>query len=143
MALREPIVVNERIVVPEGAIEVRAVASSGPGGQNANKVASKIQMRIDLAQIGLTPDELERVRRSLSSRVDADGRLLVVSQATRDQEKNARDAGEKAAALIRAALVRPKTRRMTRPTKGSKERRQVEKRRRSQRLKERRVGDDF
>ena len=73
--------VNDRIVVPEAAIETKAVRASGPGGQNVNKLATKIQMRVDLGRvIGLEGDELARVREFLKSRLDADGRLFVMSQ---------------------------------------------------------------
>lgn len=134
--------VNDRIVVPDAAIESKAVRSGGPGGQNVNKLATKIQMWIDLNRIlGFVGDELPRVREFLKSRLDADGRLLVMSQETRDQARNREDCAAKAAALIRAAIVRPKVRRATRPTRASKERRVEAKRHRSERLRERRVDD--
>ncbi len=136
------IVVNERVVVPESAVEAKAVRSGGPGGQNVNKVASKIQMWIDLAQItGLEEGELWRLREFLKSRLDGDGRLLVMSQETRDQARNREDCAAKAAELIRAALVRPKHRRRTRPTHASKLRRVEQKRHRSEKLRDRRVDD--
>src|SRR5207244_1464606 len=107
--------VNDRVVVPDSALETKAVRASGPGGQNVNKLATKIQMRVDLDRIlGLEADDLPRVREFLKSRLDAEGRLLVMSQETRDQARNREDCALKAAALIRAALVRPKPRRRTR-----------------------------
>lgn len=136
------IVVDAGVVIPESAVETRAVRSSGPGGQNVNKLATKIQMRIDLDQVrGLTADDVARVRLFLASRLDRDGRLQVSSQATRDQARNREDCAAKAAELLRAALVRPKTRRRTRPTRASKERRFEEKRRHADRLRERRIED--
>jgi ribosome-associated protein len=136
------IIVNERIVVPDAAIETRAVRASGPGGQHVNKTASKIQMWIDLGRIaGFYPDELPRVREFLKSRLDADGRLLVMSQETRDQMRNREDCAAKAAELIRAALVRPKVRRPTKPTRASKDRRVEAKRRRAGHLRDRQVED--
>jgi ribosome-associated protein len=136
------IIVNDRITVPDAAIETRAVRSSGPGGQNVNKTASKIQMWIDLGRItGFMPDELPRVREFLKSRLDADGRLLVMSQETRDQMRNREDCAAKAAQLIRAALIRPKVRRPTRPTRASKERRVEAKRHRAGQLRDRRIDD--
>lgn len=136
------IVVNDRILVPEAAIETRAVRASGPGGQHVNKTASKVQMWIDLNGIvGYVGDELARAREFLKSRLDADGRLLVMSQETRDQSRNREDCAAKAAELLRAALVRPKVRRPTRPTRASKERRVEAKRRRSERLRDRNVDD--
>ena len=136
------IVINDRVVVPDAAIETKAVRASGPGGQHVNKTASKIQMWIDLGRVaGFTPEELPRVREFLKSRLDADGRLLVMSQETRDQMRNREDCAAKAAGLLRAALVRPKFRRPTRPTRASKERRVEAKRHRADRLRERRVDD--
>ena len=136
------IVVNDRVVVPEAAIETKAVRSGGPGGQNVNKLATKIQAWIDLAQItGLYPGELERIREFLKSRLDADGRLLVMSQLTRDQARNREDCAAKAADLLRAALLRPKLRRKTRPTYASKQRRVEEKRHRAGQLRDRRIDD--
>lgn len=136
-----PIVVNDRLTVPESAIEVRAVRASGPGGQHVNKTASKIQMRVDLGGLGLEPEVLARVRDFLRSRLDADGRLLVASQATRDQSRNIEDAAARVAELFRAALVPPKVRKRTKPSRAAKERRREEKRRRSERLRQRRVDD--
>lgn len=134
--------VNDRILIPDAAIESKAVRSSGPGGQNVNKLATKIQMWIDLGRIvGLVGDEPARVREFLKSRLDGDGRLLVSSQETRDQARNREDCAAKAAALIRAALVRPKVRRATKPTRASKERRVEAKRRRAERLRDRHVDD--
>lgn len=133
---------NERVVVPEAAVETKAVRSSGPGGQNVNKLATKIQMRVDLGLVvGLFPDELARVREFLKSRLDADGRLFVMSQETRDQARNREDCAAKVVQLLRAALVRPRVRRPTRPTRASKERRIEAKRRQRDRLQDRRVDD--
>jgi len=137
-----PIVVSDRVSVPESAIEWKAVRSSGPGGQNVNKLSTKIQMWIDLNQVqGLAPDEPARVSDFLKSRLDAVGRLLVSCQETRDQAQNVELCRAKVAELIRAALVRQKTRKRTRPTRASKQRRVEEKRRRSERLQNRRAED--
>jgi ribosome-associated protein len=137
-----PIVVSARVSVPESAIEWKAVRSSGPGGQNVNKLATKIQMWIDLSQIsGLSPDEPALVAEFLKSRLDAAGRLLVSCQETRDQSQNVELCRVKVAELIAAALVRQKTRRRTRPSRASKQRRVEEKRRRSERLRDRRADE--
>ncbi len=129
--MSETIVVNDAIRVPAWAITVHASRSSGPGGQNVNKVATKIDLRVDLHGIeGLTEPARERLRRLAAHRLDAEGRLVVTSQATRSQAENLVDAREKVRALIEAALVRPKSRRPTRPTTTSREARIEGKKRR-------------
>ncbi len=134
--------VNDRVVVPEAALETKAVRASGPGGQNVNKLATKIQMRVDLDRIlGFEGDDLARVRSFLKSRLDAEGRLLVMSQETRDQARNREDCAAKVAELLRAALFRPKVRRRTRPTRASKERRVEAKRHHSERLRQRHIEE--
>ena len=134
--------VNERVSVPESAVETKASRASGPGGQNVNKLATRIQMWVDLAGIvGLAGDEPARVREFLKSRLDADGRLLVSSQETREQARNRDDCERKVVELLRAALVRPKVRRRSKPTYASKLRRIESKRRQSDRLRDRRVDD--
>jgi len=136
------IVVNERITVPDAAIESKAVRASGPGGQNVNKLATKIQMWIDLDRIlGWTTEELLRARGFLKSRLDGDGRLLVSSQETRDQSRNREDCASKVADLLRASLVRQKVRRPTKPTWASKQRRVEAKRRDAGHRRDRRVED--
>src|SRR5947209_5002426 len=136
------VVVNARVVVPPAAVETRAVRSSGPGGQNVNKTATKIQMWIDLAALeGLEPGELDRMRAFLASRLDARGRLLVSSQETRDQARNLEDAARRAGELLRAALKRPAVRRRTRPTRSSVEKRLRQKRRRTGTLANRRLDE--
>ena len=136
------IVVNERITVPDAAIESKAVRASGPGGQNVNKLATKIQMWIDLDRVvGFVGDELFRARAFLKTRLDGDGRLLVSSQETRDQSRNREDCASKVAELIRAAIVRQKPRRPTKPTWASKQRRVEAKRRDAGHRRDRRVED--
>jgi ribosome-associated protein len=133
-----------RYVVPGDELSWSAVRASGPGGQNVNKVSSKVELRFDLARTRSLPDEVRRRLVSLAgSRVTTDGVLHITSQLTRDQRKNLEDAREKLAALVRAALHVPRARRATRPTAGSERRRLDEKRRRGERKKQRTVrGDD-
>jgi ribosome-associated protein len=119
--MNETIVVTDAVRIPERALTVRAVRASGPGGQNVNKVATKIELRVDLDAIeGLAADARARLDLLVRHRLDAEGRLLVTSQATRNQARNADDAREKVAALVRAALVPPRLRRKTRPTAAAK-----------------------
>lgn len=134
--------VNDRVLVPDAAVETKAVRSSGPGGQNVNKLATKIQMWVDLGRVvGFVGDEPVRVREFLKSRLDGDGRLLVSSQETRDQARNREDCNAKVAGLIRAALIRPKVRRPTRPTRASKDRRVEAKRREAGHRRDRQIED--
>jgi len=138
-----PLAVNARISIPESAVETRFVRSSGPGGQSVNKVSSKVQMWIDLDRLaGATPEDLALIRVKLATRLDAAGRLMVSSQTTRDQGRNLADAAVRAADLIRAALVRPKIRRATKPTRASREKRLEAKRHRARHRGDRRVEDD-
>lgn len=134
--------INDSILVPDAAMSWKAVRSGGPGGQNVNKVASKVEMRIVLEAIeGLHPEARERLRHLVRNRLDGEGRWLIVSDLTRDQLKNLEDARQKAAAVVRQALVRPKTRHATKPTRGSQERR-LEAKKRTSALKQRRRGED-
>jgi len=130
--MAEPIVVTPGVVVPAAALTLHTSRSSGPGGQNVNKVASKVELRVDLDRVeGLSEDARKRLGVLADGRLDAEGRLLVVSQRTRDQHRNLEDAREKVRTLLRRALIRPRTRRPTRATAASKVRRLAEKKRRS------------
>jgi ribosome-associated protein len=130
--MAEPIRIAKGILVPEAALEWRAVRSSGPGGQNVNKVASKVELRVDLGAVtGLSGPARARLRALAAGRLDADGRLLLTSQRTRDQIRNLEDAREKVKKLVERALRAPRPRRLTRPSPAAVERRLREKRVRS------------
>ena len=122
--------VDAHVLIPPAALEWRAVRSSGPGGQNVNKVASKVELRVDLTRItGLSDAVRARLALLAAPRLDRDGRLLVTSQRTRDQSRNLADAREKVRALVARSLATPRTRRPTAPSAAARERRLVEKHR--------------
>ena len=139
--MAEPIEVSEDVCVPAKAIQVKAVRSGGPGGQNVNKVASKVELRIDLERIeGLDDGARQRLRQAVRNQVGADGIWIIVSSLTRDQLLNLEDAREKAARAIEKSLQVPKHRTPTRPTRGSQVRRVEAKKRTAQLKQGRRSG---
>ena len=128
--MSEPIVVSESVRVPGPAIRVRAVRARGPGGQNVNRVATKVVLEVDPDGIeGLEADQRARLLALAGRHLDARGLLVVTSQATRAQARNLEDARDKVRGLVHAALRRPRRRRPTLPSRGSDERRLAAKKR--------------
>lgn len=128
--MAEPIFVAPGVVVPDEALSWKAVRASGPGGQNVNKVASKVELRVDPRLIrGLDSGARSRFEALIARRLDARGLWLVTSQRTRDQFRNLLDAREKVRALVERSLTPPLPRRRTRPTQAAERRRIREKQR--------------
>jgi ribosome-associated protein len=143
--MRLPIPIAASVVVPAHAWSWRATRSSGPGGQNVNKVASRVELRVDLAGVlGLSADAHRRLLVLARHRLDAEGRLLVSSQLTRDQSRNLDDATLKVKRLIASALVAPRIRRRTKATRSAVERRIAGKKQMGVRKRDRRPvrGED-
>ena len=125
------LILSPSLVIPDEDLEWKFIRSSGPGGQNVNKVSSAAQLRFLLPQnVSLPAAVKNRLRRLAGQKLIDDGSILFKSMSERSQEQNRRAAEGRLEELIRAALVEPKIRKKTRPTKGSKERRIESKKRR-------------
>ncbi len=117
------------LIIPERELEWVAVRSSGPGGQNVNKVSTKVELRFDFeASEALSASAKARLRALARHRLDADGRILITSQVTRTQPQNLADARARLAELVAKALVVPKKRRPTKPSRAAKRARVNDKR---------------
>lgn len=140
----EDLSITETLTIPARELEFTAVASGGPGGQNVNKVATKVLLRWDLPHSEVLPEwARERVRALAGSRrLDSEGCVLIVCSTTRSQERNLEFARERLAALIRDSLARPRTRRATRPSRAAKARRLDAKRRQGEKKQARRGADE-
>jgi len=123
--------ITPTITIDEREIHEEFVRSSGPGGQNVNKVATAVQLRFDVAESPSLPDDVkERLIRLAGRRMTEGGILIIDARRFRTQERNRQDAVERLVELIRKAAVSPKRRRRTRPSLGSKRRRLETKRHR-------------
>jgi ribosome-associated protein len=133
--------VDGRIVIPKSEVGFEFVRSSGPGGQNVNKVSSAVQLRFNLNHSQSLPKEVkERAARLAGRRLSSDGTLLIDARQYRSQKRNRQDALDRFLALLRLATVRPVKRVKTKPSRGSVMRRLESKKHRSK-IKKQRSND--
>ncbi|EGP09992.1 hypothetical protein CSIRO_0426 [Bradyrhizobiaceae bacterium SG-6C] len=122
--------VTRDITIDEKDLDIAFVRASGPGGQNVNKLSTAAQLRFDVNRISLGPDVMTRLTALAGQRMTRDGVIVIHAQRFRTQERNRADAIDRLLDLLREASIRPKPRRATKPTLGSKMRRLDGKKRR-------------
>lgn len=139
-----PIQINENLIIPAELIQVSAVRSSGPGGQNVNKVATCIELRFNPKSCDSLPEAaVQRLLEAARNRLDAEGNIIVTSQKYREQYRNLLDAYEKLKIMIIKALKPPKVRKPTAPSRAAKEKRLTGKKQHSGKKAQRRRPIDF
>ena len=140
MSADSAIVVDDSISIPRAELTFRASRAGGPGGQHVNKTSTRVELLWNLERSrAVSDDERALLREKLASRLDGAGVIRVVASAFRSQSRNREDAVVRLAALLRKALVVPKPRRATRPTRGSVEERLRAKKEKSSRKRNRRA----
>ena len=125
--------VTPQLAIDEGDVRVDFIRSSGPGGQNVNKVATAAQLRFDVLGCRTLSDPVRRrLMQQAANRINSEGVLIIDARRHRSQRMNQADAMDRLLDLLRRAATVPKPRRATRPTAGSRQRRLESKRRRSE-----------
>jgi ribosome-associated protein len=139
----DALVVGPNFVIPRAELDVKATRAGGPGGQHVNTSSTRIELRWNVRTSRAPSDaQRERLLERLAPRLDAEGTIRVVASEHRSQRQN-RDAAEaRLANMVRAALVVPKVRRATKPSRAAKAKRLDEKRKQSDKKRERRRGAD-
>jgi ribosome-associated protein len=129
MTVPEQLRINAQLAIPRRELQFTFVRSSGPGGQNVNKVASKAVLRWSVKNSSAVPDAVRgRLMTRAARQINDRGELLLTSQRYRDQGRNIDDCLEKLRQLVLAATKVPRKRKKTRPTRASKENRLGQKR---------------
>ena len=137
-ASSKDLVIHGRLTIPARDLSWSASRAAGPGGQNVNKVSTKVTLRFDLRGTeALTGTQKTRLRKLAGKRIDAQGALVIRAQAERSQRQNLERARDRLRKLIAKALVPPKRRVATKPSRASKRKRLEEKRRQAERKKAR------
>jgi ribosome-associated protein len=129
--------------IPGSEIDVEYARSGGPGGQHVNKTETKVTLRFDLTTSSLPEEVKEKLRRRLATRLTKSGELLISADAHRERTRNMDDARARFIEILERALIEPKKRKKTKPSRGAKARRLSEKRKTSEKKQGRgRVRDD-
>ncbi len=131
--------VNTDVAIPRTELQYRATRAGGAGGQHVNTSSTRIELLWDLPHsTAVSEEQRQRLQAKLAARLDAEGNVRVVASDRRSQQQNRQSAETRLAELVRSALVIPKKRRPTKPTRASKEKRLTDKKHRGERKRNRR-----